>query len=241
MKIQKISRFWLVLCLMSTWTLTSCTTLPPIPAPTSAQFSCQKFDQDLWKEFRFGVDSPDEVRTTAATLWRIAPEQIGLDPKADDFVRVSWEVNGDQYSALFREDRRLVKVDVYWDRVRPTLAQITECLGFPEQYQAVYQQKQLPELSIDLWYVEKGIVVGGYSYHRQDQPPEIGSNYPTRGFTVVAPADVAQMVPNVYTAGDRPGIQAYALRLLKPWPGAIKAIQVDSCIDNPDLCRTSIR
>lgn len=241
MKIQKISRFWLVLCLISAWTLTSCITLPPTPSPTNAQFSCQQLDQGLWKEFRFGTDSPDEVRTTAATLWRMAPEQVSFAAHQDDTLSVIWEEGGDQYSAYFREDRRLVKVNVYWDHVQPSLAQIIECLGFPDQYQAVYQQDHLPKLSIHLWYVEKGIVIGGYSYHRQDQPPEVDSNYSMRSFIVVAPTEIAQMVPNVYTAGNQLGVQAYALRLLKPWPGSIEAIHVDSCIDNPDLCRTSIR
>lgn len=219
--------------------LAGCTmTLPP-SASTPMVFSCRIFEEPFWKEFRFGIDSPEEVASVVANLRRIDKSQIRFIPQAENDLRVEWTVDNNQYSALFRKERRLVKIDVRWNQARPTLEEILGCLGSPEQYQAVYQQVPHDfQLEVSIWYPQKGLVVSGYSFHRQTQPPAVHLGYSMQSFIVVASDDLTQMVSNVYTAGNQPGIQAYALRLLKPWPGSAEQITVDSCLADPELCRS---
>ena len=105
---------------------------PPAMDPPS--FSCTKFAESHWQEFEFGADSPTDVISSVVNLWDIDSDQVRVVELKSEDLRVKWgDIQGDlgtDYSALFREERQLIKVDVRW-HPSPTLAQVIDCLGFP--------------------------------------------------------------------------------------------------------------
>lgn len=217
-----------------------CTDYPSLPPPNVVEiFSCQRLLYSFSDDLRFGEDSPEEV---ASILVNSLGDQLDLHTVAlvGDLATLEWSFQGDRFSALFRNNR-LTQIQVRWIDRQPTLAEVVGCVGYPEQYHAIYKQFEVRELDVSLWYLERGLVVGGYSFHSsQLQLPEVSSDYKMTSFTIVSPGTPEQMTMDVYTDGDSPGVQAYALRLLKPWPGSLKEIRVDSCLATPDLCKTDI-
>ena len=86
-------------------------------------------------------------------------------------------------------------------------------------------------MSIDLWYTGKGFVVGGYSLHGGDLPPVIRPEYRMGNFVATTPGDLEQMISTMYD--PTPAVFAKFLCPLRPWPGSIEAIEVESFLENP--------
>lgn len=209
--------------------------IPGTPPP----FSCARFTEPHWEELIFGVDSPDDVAATVARLWNIDKEQVRVPPTemAEANLTVKWagDVNarmGETYSALFRRDRQLTHVEVRWgvSRTPPTLAQVVDCLGFPQYYESVYTAgagEAAFRQTLGLWYTEKGLVVNHTSFHNRVQVPAVHPNQMMDSFIAVAPGPPEQMVRDVYSLGDRPSVYTYGLCVLRPWPGSIGTIEVE--------------
>ena len=215
----------------------------PVVFGTPPPFSCDRIAESRWAEFRFGVDSPDDLVSAIVRLWDIDRGKVNVFPQPGESLRARWADNinsgsGAAYSALFREERRLVKVDVRWQYPQPTLSQVIDCLGFPQYYEAIFQSGlHSPHLVLGLWYTEKGLVVNHNSSDYLEPPPAIHPRLRMESFIVVAPGSPEQMVPNAYTKGYDPAIQAYGLCLLRPWPGSIEALELESFIGKKRRCR----
>lgn len=222
--------------------------LSPIVEGPPPPFSCARFTESHWEEFKFGVASPDEVAATVTRLWNIDREQVSVPPT--DLSKVNLNVMwtsgvkarlGQTYRALFRRDRLLTQVEVWWGRSRlpPTLAQVIDCLGFPQYFESVYTYGagEAPfRLTLGLWYTEKGLVVNHTSFHNRVQLPTIHPKQKMDSFFVVAPGPPEQMVRDVYTLGDQPSVHAYGLCVLRPWPGSIEAIEVEALPKEDPRC-----
>lgn len=205
------------------------------PAPES--FSCSIFDESQWQEFRFGVDSPAEVVATVARSRVKSKDEIWTTSLSRGVERVDWDEFGDEfdvsYTAWFRDEQGLFRVMGYW-RSRPTLAQVMDCLGIPEYYEATYFiGVEALLLSLKLWYIKRGIIIQHSSIHYDESPPAIDAEYRVGRFYVLAPGKPEDMVVNAYVDGDDPDVQTYGLCVLKPWPGSIEALEVDSLLDDP--------
>ena len=150
-------------------------------------------------------------------------------------VVIQWQVEfhdgaDPRYTAHFHEDWKLSYIYFMWWNRKPTLAQVIDCLGFPEHYAAYYEQGvEARALKVDLWYVDKGFVVEGYSFHGQDQPPEIRPEYRMSAFDATIPGDLERMISTMHISA----VHAYILCLLRPWPGSIEVIEVESLLENP--------
>lgn len=211
--------------------LTGCYEIPPgQPQP----FSCDRFGEAYWEAFRLGADSPDDVVATVVRLWSMDKENIQIEDGHDLWIDWSDSIEtglGAQYSALFREERRLTRIAMYWNQEDPlpSIVQVLDCLGPPQYFEAFYQMEpEATAIVVGLWYVEKGIVVEGYSAHRLALPSAIQPEFRMTSSIVVAPGSPEQMIPNVYTDGDDTKIQAYGLCRLRMWPsGAIEAIEIE--------------
>ena len=208
--------------------------MPPTVAGTPRPFSCASFTESFWEEFRFGVDSPDDIVATVTRLWNIGNDQIRIEPVPVRVVRIEWRADFNDgsdaiYIASFHEERKLMNIRVRWGNRQPTLAQAIDCLGPPQHHVAAFVPDNLPRLDLDLWYVEKGLVVSSYSFRRRTQLPAIQPEYRMNYFTVVAPGNLEQMVSNKHI----PSAHAYILCRLRPWPGSIEAIEVESFLENP--------
>ena len=187
-----------VLVLMSAFILTGCPVYPSIPSRpvtiegTPEPFPCAHFADAHWQEFRFGVDTQEDVIAAAGRMWGI--EQEGFHwPEPDNFnplPRLSWELGdvGVRYFAVFFEDGTLKEIDFliapYWqeDNSRggpaltgeelaantgsyPTLRQIIDCFGAPDMYSSyLLQGVEDAQLHLALWYVEEGLVFAHKSW-----------------------------------------------------------------------------
>lgn len=222
--------------------LTGCYPSAPVTAiGTPPPFSCGNFTVPYWQEFRFGVDSPDEVIETAIRLWGINREQFTLSESSrDDVLHVRWEDSEGKrvYSAGFREGE-FHKVSVNFKSGRkPTLSQVIDCLGFPE-YFAAYEARGVEKDSfvLALSYPEKGFEIYHVSFGAL---PKSTTDLPARlidNLSVVAPGPPEQMVRDVYSYGHLPSVHAWGLCVLRPWPGSIGAIEIESFLGADPRCK----
>ena len=220
-------------------------TVPGTPRP----LSCEIFTEFPWQEFSFGVDLPADVSSLAVNSWGIEQDQFRFTNLYRDKLSVEWsgshgrrEVN---YSALFGVERQLERIDVTWNPPA-TLAQVIDCLGDPDLYNAHYgpsHHEALLELA--LWYADEGIFVTHDSYTINLRRTPFRPAQQIDGFALVDPRSPGRALPSLlpsmgYADSDNPGIQAYMLCLLRPWPGSIEAAEAtgaDSYDDNT-RCKT---
>ena len=245
-KMNTITDLWgrCVLVCILLLTLSSCQVPPsdwPQPTPTVAgppeSFPCSIFEESQWQEFGFGLDSPTDVISTVERNWTSGRLQIWSDSSDHSNRFVIWQDFGDEYdiqfSALFRKEQSLFQIHAQW-YPEPTLAQVVECLGYPDYYEANYAQGvEYPMLSLAFWYLKRGIIIEQVSFHYQEQPPTIDAEYRIGRFLVVAPGEREEMVVNAYKLVDDPDLLVYGLCVLRPWPGSIEALEVESFFDNP--------
>ena len=208
-----------------------------VPLPPSQPFSCIRLTETHWVEFNFGVDSPDDVISIAISLWETERSQVQSMLNVDDeIMNVWWRSDatigiGETYQAWFREGRQLIKINVRWGHPRPTLTQLVDCLGIPEHYIAFYDQApEAIRLRLILLYSEKGVIVrydSPYTSFLRPELPEIHPDVRIDKLVVVAPGPPDQMVTDLYSVGNEGSVYKYSTCLRKPWPGSIKAMEVE--------------
>ncbi len=214
--------------------LTACYYSPGPPQP----FSCARFGESYWEEFKFGVDSPSDVIAIVIRQWGLDKDKVHLDDtyQGPDILEITWSDDigvglGANYSAVFRSEPQLLHVNVWWaqDHPRPALVQVIDCLGTPQYYDAYYQQEAEGQtLVLGLWYMEKGFVVNGSSSHLLALPSAIQPEYRMKSFTVTTPGSPEQMVTNANRNSDDPDIQGAHLCRLRPWPGSLEEIDIEA-------------
>ena len=204
----------------------------------AARFSCSIFRESLWQEFRFGEDSSDEVIDTATSLWKSVYEsQIeSYELYGDDASwGLEWWDHSDgvraRYFAVGGKGRKLVRVRVDLDPA-PTLAQIFDCLGPPQYYGAEIPPSFVNGLRLGLWYVEKGFRFSGLTYGGKVQLTAFQPDFPIGAFHVVPPGDLEKMISHL----SPPSLHSEFLCTLRPWPGSIEAIEVESLLDENPGC-----
>ena len=216
-----------------------CLPLPPPPRLTPyPPFTCESFTESYWQEFRFGADSSyevDDVIVKIVELWELDRSQLRIVEDGKNVV-VRWLVEfSDEadpaYAAHYHKDRRFSSVFFHWRSRKPTITQVIGCLGDPEFYAAYYYQGvEVRALKVDLWYVEKGFVLRGATFHGQEpSPQEISPDFPMALFTATRSGDLERMIELMY------GSEVLALLLcpIRPWAGSIEELEVESYIQNP--------
>lgn len=233
-------RYALGIC--SILTLAGCVSPPPPPRLTPyPPFTCDSFTEFYWQEFTFGVDSADDVDDLVAKivkLWNLDSTRVNIEAE-EKYIGISWQVEfhdgaDPRYTAHFHEELKLTSVFFKWWNRKPTLAQVIDCLGVPEHYAAYYDLSAGGDmLHVDLWYVDRGFVVRGFSTHGQDQPSEIRPEYRMSFFTATVPGELEQMISSIHI----PAARAYIRCLLRPWPGSIEAIEIESFLGADPRCK----
>ena len=223
------TRFTLILVWMVI--LSGCT----LPPPSTLPFSCTSFTESLWEEFRFGVDSPDDVVSTVARLWGIERDQVQfMLTISEDVYMARWRSStivgtGGAYEAWFQDDQKLGKISVKWGNPRPTLSQTIDCLGFPDHYIAFYDVSGEAEyLHLALLNTDNRIIVRHGNPSWSPESPAIHPDMRMDRFIVVAPGPAEQIVTDMYSYGNEVPRHARAVCLLKPWPGSIEAMEIAS-------------
>ena len=201
-------------------------------------FPCDRFSESRWQEYHFGVDTLHDVIATTMKVWDIERKRIHSTFYAGGDLRVAWSddarfFSGSGHSAWFREDRILYRIWIAWDNPKPTLSQVINCLGFPDFYEAYFEQgPHARGLVLNLWYGEKGLIVSRFSIHYRESTPAISPRHRMESFTVVAPGSLEEMARNASGGSDDPSWQAYILCLLRPWPGSIEEMEVERFIES---------
>ena len=231
----------LALGIFSILTLAGCVVpLPPSRPTSDPPLSCDSFAEPYWREFTFGVDSAedmDDIVAKTVRLWDLDSARVQIEPMSEKGVVIQWQVEfhdgaDPRYSAYFQDDSKLSSVFFMWWHRKPTLALVIDCLGFPEYYVAYYRQDiEARSMTIELLYTGKGFVVRGHSLHGEILPPVIRPEYRMDNFVATKPGDLEQMVSTLYD--PTPAALDEILCPLRPWPGSIEAIEVESYLENP--------
>ena len=190
--------------------------------------------ENYWQEFRFGVDTPDDVVARVVKLWSIDKDEVGIlwDPP---WNWVRWEGGFDfasstSQTAMFDTAARISCISLStggggnpqclrWPRCSTAWA-------LPTTIQCPCGIGGSSSISGFCWL----FVQGSFNLDQEEvptiQPETLMGNTAThalRGdFIAVAPTgDISQMA---YVYGT--GLQAWELCLLRPWPGSIEAIEI---------------
>ena len=243
MKLKQHSREWnrhflfLSLCFF----LVGCY-VPPSSEPlttitgTPEHFDCEKFSETRWKEFRFGVDSPEDFVATAARLWSIDKEEF-LEEHASrgGMLSIMWAdaVYEVVYSAHFR-NKKLLKLDAHLS-APATLGQALNCFGAPEYYAAFEDATpELSSLNVQLWYPNKGLVIEHVSFFSQVRPLVNKLTLRMERYSVAAPGNPDQMILQHFLYGDIPAVFNWVKCTIRPWPSSVETIEVESYdVENP--------
>lgn len=211
--------------------LTSCTPFPPV----SDDFSCTTFTESYWEEFRFDVDTGSDVVSRAIDLWGIEREQVQMSLRDNgEVASVRWRSDavlgeGSHYYVPFYEVQQLKKIYAEWGDLKPTLTQVIDCLGYPSHYIAFYDIGPGGDMrSLTLFYSDVGLVVRHYDLILRFQFPGIHPNMRMDEFVVVPPAPAEPMATHLYSYGNETRHHARTVCLLKPWPGAVEAMEIAS-------------
>lgn len=203
------------------------------PGPSA----CARLSVSHWQEFRFGVDSLDDVVATVIRLWDIDRNKVeGGKKDTGEVYPVLWSNNDKEeifHAAHFSPGGKLIRVSSV---MIPglTLAQIIDCLGPPDYYVA-YVGPYLEATDLTLYYIEEGFSVRGIFDHRypgreplERIPPEFGiSEFD------VDPLSLEELARRIGDVDDDGNLELCILRL---WPGSIEALEIDKERSRPAHC-----
>ena len=187
--------------------------------------SCRKLSLSRWKEFRFGVDTQDDVIAAVVRVWTMNRDHVQVgEIVTEQFPTVSWnDAEGEVSHWAYFPDGHLGKIRVYYN---PALAvsQVLDCLGPPEYYVSSGGPEE-QGTSLSLWYVKRGFVVGGVAWRPwgwQKPLKEIPSDFGMDSLNVV-PKGFAQMA-RFFDFQDDEGNPIMCI--FRPWPGSIEAVEI---------------
>lgn len=212
------------------------TNIPPV-VRNPKRLSCDIFTLSRWKEFRFGIDSPEDVAAKAISLWGIEQTQVYFSSSWRSDLTVAWKysISGREvyYEALFGEEQQLQEIDVSWQHPFASLSQVLDCLGPPDLYSARFEFDHEPQLDFRFWFVAEGFAFRHFSYPRAAKYRTVRPGQRIDHFSVFAPPTFNLAFPDLYAAGSDPAWPAIRLCLMKPWPGSIEKIEVTWHDDDP--------
>ena len=115
--------------------LMGCVPVTPEVSEDPQLFSCARFGYSHWQEFTFGFDSsPDDLFATVIRLYEVDRDQLHIHTYEGQTSEINWADNNTDHFAHFSLGGQLIDVEVQWGRERPTLAQVINCLGPPDNY-----------------------------------------------------------------------------------------------------------
>ena len=207
------------------------------PAPGTAAprtLPCPSLADSPWGDFTLGVDNSSVVVSAVVNGWGIEKDQIEDTSSAPDprpILRWRTAVPGgedDLFHASFDKEKRLKKLSVAWTWPYPTLAQIIDCLGYPDHYIAFKKYSEKVLLKVVFFYTDIGVVARDEGFGWGDGQLEIERDMLIKGFVLVAPGTAEQMATDIYRYRSGPDHLSDSVCLLKPWPGSIEAMEIAS-------------
>lgn len=216
-----------LLCLSLIVWLLGCTVRVP-----GRRMACNQILDDAAHSIPFEALTPERMQQWLQDTYHHEASDIAVLEFANEQMTkgVAWNWNGKGYGAAFRnEDLR--NIVVRWRGTRPTITEVLDCFGEPDFYRAGYSPAGEPgnKLELELWYPEKGLMVGHFRYSHSEQPPAIASRSTMTDLTIVRPGSIEAVVADAYL-GRAVEVREKALQALKPWPGTWEDIVVETTV-----------
>ncbi len=138
--------------------LTGCVPVTTAVSDNLEIFSCNRFELSHWQEFDFGPSSSfDDFFATVHRLYEIDSDNLLTNKNPEgQLLEVIWTDNDSEISANFTGGGQLLDIHMRWDREQPTLAQVINCLGPPDNQHEVTNSEGTESENMSYWAVEKG-------------------------------------------------------------------------------------
>lgn len=175
-----------------------------------------------------------DTLTSDPVLW--IADTFALDPAAitgsygEAGSSFEWDLNGIHYSLDISADGMPEEALVLFQKAKPTVGQMVECLAPPERYRARYffHPPGVNSLVLDMYYPSQGLDAG-HIYQttnlKRRQPPTITANTPIENIRLSRPEETFEE----YTRSTSlsPDLAEMVIGESKPWPGSWEQIEID--------------
>lgn len=140
----------------------------------------------------------------------------------------NWNIAGIHYY-LGISPNGIPNAMVQFQKAKPTVGRMLECLGPPERYRARYffHPPGVNSLMFDMYYPSQGLVATYYqtTNWRRRQPPSITANTPIKLIQLNRPGSTFEDYMQRNSAS--PETVEIEISQTKPWPGSWEAIEID--------------
>lgn len=196
------------------------------PAPLA---NCDAFQVSALRAMVGELSSSEQVTTRAIEAYSLSEEAITEYQEAmPNLERVSWNVRGQEYSALF-SDGVLQKINLFFHGTRITVDDFLACFGQPGSYRAIYRwDSETRVLELSLYYPQQGLIASAFVFSRTNAAPPIDGRVTIDGLVVTRPGEISQLEASSYTYPQSPDTINATLQQIRPWPGSVDLIIVDN-------------
>lgn len=198
----------------------SCTPAPPA--------NCDAFQMSAVRAMIRELSSREQVTARVIQVYSLSEEAITDYQEAiPNLERVSWNVRGQEYSALF-DDGVLQKIDLFFHGARITVDDFLICFGQPDSYRATYRwDTEMRVLELSLYYPQQGLIASAFVFSRADTAPPIDGKLTIDGLAVTTPGKIRNLLTSSITYPQSSETIDAVLQQIRPWPGAVDLIVVD--------------
>jgi aryl carrier-like protein len=206
------------------------------PAETVPSVKCETLEEVALVDAPFGSATPQQM-----SEWlRNRLGYLNLVDLYNDSTILAWTDEIGNHDAGFANGV-LTEISVLWTSNLPTIADVIECFGQPDLYDALIRIDLAPMFGLDLWYLEKGLIFRSSFIVRQDELQPIDGNLRINSLSIVNPGTAAEMAKSRYSIPHSSRITAEGLQILlarlKPWPESWEQVEVLSCYEDPVWCK----
>lgn len=194
--------------------------------------SCSEIEEPVLRTLVSKKATSNEVLTWLNEAYQLKEPNVIVHKGKfmDGSTGITWERGKSRYSARFYNDS-LIRIHEewntgWWNKLEPTGKEILDCFGPPDLYYAKYRIAQQYALSLDLWYLEKGIVVRTTHFDPNKKEPIIDEDIIMRNIHFLAPGSAEKMNRDIAPEGWA----EYPVDVLKSWPGSWEAIAINNLV-----------
>ncbi len=187
--------------------------------------SCSEIEETALHTLVIDGAGTNEVRSWLNEAYQLKESSIYTNNFTDGATGLTWERNNSKYFTRSYDDN-LVQAHVKWGWLEPNGKEILDCIGMPDLYYADYSLFQEYALSLDLWYLEKGIVVRTTHFNPKKEAPIINENIIMTNIYFLSPGSAEEMNRDI----AREGWAEYSTSVLKPWPGSWEEIVINKSV-----------
>jgi hypothetical protein len=218
--------------------LTSCLPLawPHPPSISILDTGCDVVTAAPLREWLQNDDSVDITGDKIIRWFELSANELTIETYARSAL-FTWRYHEDRYELGIVEGEKPLGY-VFFEKSRPLLRQVIDCLGEPEWYTSGYGPvHHLFSLNVELYFPKYGLRVSSSQITRQ-QDIAINEDLVISDLRLSPPGTTEEVISFFYF--HSPEVAQIVLEQLKPWPGSLEAmietVQADYCLDYPEFC-----